>query len=90
MAQQLFEFKIAHFGAKTVILREVRISHTKTGRKFSVILSVFPINPNTTFEDKQRALDGTVYRILYGTYDSIGQQGSRYCFVSISHNFGAK
>ena len=23
-----------------------------------MILSVFPINPNTTFEDKQRALDG--------------------------------
>ena len=59
LAQQLFEFKIVHFGAKTVILTEVKISHMKTGRKFSVILSVFPINPNTTFEDKQRALDGT-------------------------------
>ena len=38
MAQQLFEFKIAHFGAETVILTEVKISHMKTGRKFSVIL----------------------------------------------------
>ena len=59
LAQQLFEFKIVHFGAKTVILTGVKISHMKTGRKFSVILSVFPINPNTTFERKQRALDGT-------------------------------
>ena len=42
-----------------MILREVKISHMKTGRKFSVILTVFPINPNTTFERKQRALDGT-------------------------------
>ena len=42
-----------------MILTEVKISHMKTGRKFSVILSVFPINPNTTFEDKQRALDGS-------------------------------
>ena len=42
-----------------MVLTEVKISHMKTGRKFSVILSVFSINPNTTFERKQRALDGT-------------------------------
>ena len=58
MAQQLFEFKIVHFGAKTVILTEVKISHMKTGREFSLILDVFLINPNTIFERKQRALDG--------------------------------
>ena len=60
LAQQLFEFKIVHFGAKTVILREVKISHMKTGRKFSVIISVFPINPNNAFERKQRALDDSL------------------------------
>ena len=38
-----------------MILTEVKIFHMKTGRKFSVI------NPNTTFESKQRALDGNEY-----------------------------
>ena len=47
-----------------MILTEVKISHMKTGRKFSVILSVFPINPNTTFEGKQRALDGSAFAIF--------------------------
>ena len=47
-----------------MILTEVEISHMKTGRKFSVVLSVFPINPNTTFERKQRALDGSVVLVF--------------------------